>query len=283
MFTSLSDIVAMPCGHYLHHACYTEYVKSAYKCPMCKKSCMNMELQWRKLEQEIERQPMPLGLRGQRMEVKCNDCSARSVVPFHWLGCKCGSCDGFNTTELKLVADAGTRRDLDHFVASERRAQQRSRALSVPQPTDYFASGTTTAAVVEELAADSPGLAERLAELRPNLPNLPFVNPYEMLARVSRSLPPIRQYFNDDGDAAQQPGGLDGAQDRDEHDGRSETLSLWGDGAWFFSSGGEEDEDGEIDGSDDGSDEDNLNLEDDDEDESGSDEGGLDLRLAGHI
>jgi Zinc-ribbon/Ring finger domain len=302
MFTSPSDIVAMPCGHYLHHACYTQYLQSAYKCPICKKSAVNMELQWRKLEQEIERQPMPAGLRGQKMEVKCNDCSARSVVPFHWLGCKCGACDGFNTTELRLATtDADARADLLSFVEEERRAQ-RSRGHSrtnlaaaarvrtqLLQPRDYFASVEDDATSSTTTAADrllALSLADRLAEHMPNLPNLSNLSPYEMLARMSRSLSPIRHYFNDADEA--NGGGLRlriADATAALTDTRSETLSLWGDGAWFFSSGGEtDDEEFETDEDEDEGDEsENEDDDDDDDDDDDSDdEGELDLRLIGH-
>ncbi|KAF2100526.1 zf-CHY-domain-containing protein, partial [Rhizodiscina lignyota] len=106
MFTSSSSIVAMPCGHYLHKTCYTQYMETAYKCPICKKSAVNMELQWRKLEHAIDTQPMPEQFRNTRVVVQCNDCSAKSSVKYHWLGNKCGACDSYNTNEVQILGPA---------------------------------------------------------------------------------------------------------------------------------------------------------------------------------
>jgi hypothetical protein len=93
----------MPCGHYLHKGCYNKYMETAYKCPTCKKSAVNMELQWQKLTQAIEAQPMPEQFANTRAVVQCNDCSARSSVKFHWLGNKCNTCDSYNTNELRIL------------------------------------------------------------------------------------------------------------------------------------------------------------------------------------
>lgn len=109
-----------------------------YKCPVCSKSAVNMELQWRKLDDEIEAQPMPVedevldgvlphiegrpdgdeadAAQGQagvtdtrprrprEVWVGCNDCGARSWTPFHWLGLKCQRCDSYNTNQMAPTA-----------------------------------------------------------------------------------------------------------------------------------------------------------------------------------
>ena len=93
----------MPCGHYLHKGCYNQYMETAYKCPTCKKSAVNMELQWQKLTQAIESQPMPDQFADTRAVVQCNDCSAKSSVKYHWLGNKCNTCDSYNTNELQIL------------------------------------------------------------------------------------------------------------------------------------------------------------------------------------
>jgi DNA-directed RNA polymerase subunit RPC12/RpoP len=80
----------MPCGHYLHKECYNQYMETAYKCPTCKKSAVNMELQWQKLTQAIESQPMPEQFADTRAVIQCNDCSAKSSVKY-------------NTNELRII------------------------------------------------------------------------------------------------------------------------------------------------------------------------------------
>ncbi|KAF2117611.1 hypothetical protein BDV96DRAFT_570560 [Lophiotrema nucula] len=103
LFDSASAVVSLPCGHYLHKGCYNLYMETAYKCPVCKKSAVNMELQWRKLTQAIESQPMPDQFEQTRAVIQCNDCSAKSSVKYHWLGNKCGTCDSYNTNELRIL------------------------------------------------------------------------------------------------------------------------------------------------------------------------------------
>ncbi|KAF1850000.1 uncharacterized protein K460DRAFT_360865 [Cucurbitaria berberidis CBS 394.84] len=103
LFTSSTAVVSMPCGHYLHKGCYNLYMETAYKCPICKKSAVCMDLQWQKLTQAIESQPMPDQFSNTRAIVQCNDCSAKSSVKYHWLGNQCGSCDSYNTNELRIL------------------------------------------------------------------------------------------------------------------------------------------------------------------------------------
>lgn len=48
-----------------------------------------MEMQFRHLERAIEAQPMPVEFQDTKAWVYCNDCSAKTVVKYHWLGLKC--------------------------------------------------------------------------------------------------------------------------------------------------------------------------------------------------
>lgn len=59
MFSSLTPVVSLFCGHYMHAACYKDLMNVTYRCPICSKSAVNMELQWKKLDDEIMMQPMP--------------------------------------------------------------------------------------------------------------------------------------------------------------------------------------------------------------------------------
>ncbi|KAE9982315.1 hypothetical protein EG328_010975 [Venturia inaequalis] len=132
MFTSPLEIVAMPCGHYLHHHCYTSLMLSTYQCPICKRSAVNMETQWRKLEEEIRHQPMPPEWAGVRVEVRCNDCAGKTIVPYHWLGCKCNRCDSFNTVEAGILANEEVQRSVEDF--AERRREIREEEMRNRRP-----------------------------------------------------------------------------------------------------------------------------------------------------
>jgi len=89
MFTSPQTVVFMRCGHSIHKNCYKEHAQNSYKCPICSRSIMNMEMTFKHLDHAIETQPMPESFRDTRAMVYCNDCCAKSVVSYHWLGLKC--------------------------------------------------------------------------------------------------------------------------------------------------------------------------------------------------
>ena len=130
MFASRAKVVSLPCGHYMHGECYRDLMAVTYKCPVCSKSAVNMELQWRKLDDEIRAQPMPDddeidGLlphvqddgegnrdisslppprRPRTVWIGCNDCGSRCWTTFHWLGLKCHNCDSYNTNQMAPTA-----------------------------------------------------------------------------------------------------------------------------------------------------------------------------------
>ena len=132
LFESQTPVVSLPCGHYMHGECYRDLMAVTYKCPVCSKSAVNMQLQWRKLDDEIRVQPMPeddddleellphadgvtvanndaaetpaAPRRPRTVYVGCNDCGRRSWAPFHWLGLKCQVCDSYNTNQMAPTA-----------------------------------------------------------------------------------------------------------------------------------------------------------------------------------
>ncbi|GKT86564.1 CHY zinc finger [Colletotrichum tofieldiae] len=71
MFTSPKPVVFMGCGHSIHQKCYDEHMLRSYKCPICNKSLLNMQSQFRQLELAILAQPMPpnSGILGPRFYV----------------------------------------------------------------------------------------------------------------------------------------------------------------------------------------------------------------------
>ncbi|OHE96126.1 CHY zinc finger [Colletotrichum orchidophilum] len=102
MFTSPKPVVFMGCGHSIHQKCYDEHMLRSYKCPICNKSLLNMQSQFRQLELAILAQPMPPEFRDTRATILCNDCSGKSSVPYHWLGLKCAICTSYNTAEIQI-------------------------------------------------------------------------------------------------------------------------------------------------------------------------------------
>lgn len=103
LFTSVSKVVFMKCGHLIHQACYDEMIKHSYKCPICKKTVVNTETQFRILDQEIRQLPLPAPYDKWRCIISCNDCKGKSNCAYHVMGLKCKYCQSFNTNQLKLI------------------------------------------------------------------------------------------------------------------------------------------------------------------------------------
>lgn len=276
MFSSKAPIVSMPCGHYLHRTCYNQYMLNSYQCPICKKSARNMESQWRKMEEETARQPMPLNLRNVSVDVRCNDCSGKSRVPYHWLGNKCALCDSFNTTEIEIHRDGGGLAPTTS--PSPPRGNWRS-VRSIPQRRvrRYFEDEEEQ----QDVARSPTSLGDTVnAESLLGLPN----TAYELFATMTRNLSPIRRYLNTRDDT--RPTGM--AQETAATEGEIERMGFWtlgGDAAGSHDEAWEDDEDDDSDEEYESTDDEGLYMIDDDSDSSS--EGGLgldalDVELIGH-
>ncbi|KAI9089665.1 hypothetical protein K1719_028958 [Acacia pycnantha] len=48
---AIAPVIALPCGHYMHSACFQAYTCSHYACPICSKSLGDMAIHsWRMWE-----------------------------------------------------------------------------------------------------------------------------------------------------------------------------------------------------------------------------------------
>jgi hypothetical protein len=206
---------------------------------MCKKSAVNMELQWQKLTQAIESQPMPEQFESTRAVIKCNDCSAKSAVKYHWLGNKCGTCDSYNTNELRIVngpeseelaqaivdADSGARSPASASSPSSVPLRSPRYYFQPDQPEERWLPSQLPSFNFQrpqfgmpQFAAGMPQFLPGMAQLRgmpqlpgmrnlPGMPQLPFpqmpqmLDPTELMERVSRS---FSQYLNPTGEVAEE-------------------------------------------------------------------------------
>ncbi|KAH6620996.1 hypothetical protein B0J18DRAFT_368282 [Chaetomium sp. MPI-SDFR-AT-0129] len=103
LLDSPKSVTFMQCGHSIHVDCLEELKKTSYRCPLCNKSCTNMEYTFRQLDLQILAQPMPPNYADSRAIISCNDCSAKSQTAYHWIGLKCAICSSYNTTQLQLL------------------------------------------------------------------------------------------------------------------------------------------------------------------------------------
>jgi RING finger/CHY zinc finger protein 1 len=99
LFTSTLPFLQMKCGHRIHKDCFSELIKTSYKCPLCSTSLGNMESFNNMLAQEISMVPMPQEL-NYNVSVLCNDCHEHSETPFHIIALKCLACNGYNTRRV---------------------------------------------------------------------------------------------------------------------------------------------------------------------------------------
>ena len=96
---SLDPIIISKCNHPIHSKCLNNLLKNNnYKCPICKKSLIDMKTYWEQINNSILLQPMPSEYK-KNVKIKCYDCDSECFTEFHFLGLKCKKCYGFNTVE----------------------------------------------------------------------------------------------------------------------------------------------------------------------------------------
>ncbi len=127
LFNSPKSVMFMQCGHSIHLLCFEELKKTSYRCPLCNKSCVNMEYHFRQLDMQIFQQPMPPDYADSRAVISCNDCCAKSQTAYHWLGLKCAVCRSYNTTQLQLLNMPGG-------AAADEQQQQDQNQAELQQP-----------------------------------------------------------------------------------------------------------------------------------------------------
>ena len=110
MHTSTKSASFLRCGHAMHTRCLNKYLRNNnIACPMCKKSVVDPKVFEAQMDAYIASMPMPPDYKDVKMRIMCNDCLAKSIVPFHFDGGKCHSCKSYNTTRIEegeaLAAD----------------------------------------------------------------------------------------------------------------------------------------------------------------------------------
>ncbi|XP_023002699.1 zinc finger protein BRUTUS-like [Cucurbita maxima] len=107
LFTSSATVRPLPCGHYMHSACFQAYTCSHYTCPICSKSLGDMAVYFGMLDALLATEELPEEYRDRCQDILCNDCERKGASRFHWLYHKCGYCGSYNTRVIKNDAYAG--------------------------------------------------------------------------------------------------------------------------------------------------------------------------------
>ncbi|CAF1933274.1 BnaC05g34990D [Brassica napus] len=112
LFTSSEAVRALPCGHYMHSACFQAYTCSHYTCPICGKSLGDMAVYFGMLDALLAAEELPEEYKDRCQDILCNDCERKGTTRFHWLYHKCGTCGSYNTrvirSETTTVPDCST-------------------------------------------------------------------------------------------------------------------------------------------------------------------------------
>ena len=101
MFDTRQEIMILKCGHSMHAKCLQDYSKHDYRCPLCKKSLVDMKEQWRHLDAMSCMEQLPEDFKKKRLVISCNDCEKRSDISFSFEFRKCKHCKGYNTAEIE--------------------------------------------------------------------------------------------------------------------------------------------------------------------------------------
>ncbi|KAI0513596.1 hypothetical protein KFK09_009623 [Dendrobium nobile] len=108
LFTSSAAVRALPCGHFMHSACFQAYTCSHYTCPICSKSLGDMAVYFGMLDALLATEELPEEYRDKSQDILCNDCDRKGTSSFHWLYHKCGFCGSYNTRVIKTEAHCST-------------------------------------------------------------------------------------------------------------------------------------------------------------------------------
>ncbi|KFX99239.1 hypothetical protein V495_00781 [Pseudogymnoascus sp. VKM F-4514 (FW-929)] len=208
-----------------------------------------METQFRTLDRAIEVQPMPEQFQDTKAMITCNDCRAKSAVPYHWLGLKCAVCDSYNTIQLNIINDEAQPEDVGGGGDGAAEGATAEMTIPVPRSRRHSLRAGQTLAPRDY----SSGLA-----------------PDALPSRLGRSMSPVRgSYFTQPepaGPVAEATGVWN-----------DEDTDFWGRTPEDLAVGDDEEEEEEEDDDDDDDDLD-LSLDEDDDDEDDVDT----MELFGH-
>ncbi|KAL6620645.1 hypothetical protein ACP70R_035784 [Stipagrostis hirtigluma subsp. patula] len=101
IWTSSAAVRGLPCGHFMHSACFQAYTCTNYTCPICCKSLGDMTVYFGMLDGLLAAEVLPEEYRDRCQDILCNDCQRKGRSRFHWLYHNCGFCGSYNTRVIK--------------------------------------------------------------------------------------------------------------------------------------------------------------------------------------
>ncbi|KAK6146853.1 hypothetical protein DH2020_020722 [Rehmannia glutinosa] len=117
LFTSSTAVRELPCGHYMHSACF-QFQKGlslsfsecySHEAPVAVSEntgaadvILSKLVYFGMLDALMASEVLPEEYRNRRQDILCNDCDRKGTAPFHWLYHKCGLCGSYNTRVIKV-------------------------------------------------------------------------------------------------------------------------------------------------------------------------------------
>lgn len=98
LWDSIDEPMQTKCNHWIHKCCFYELLKKDYKCPVCKKSLIEISKLEEIFDAEKNNYEIPEELKETKLEIICNDCLKINTVNFNFFN-KCPDCKSYNTCE----------------------------------------------------------------------------------------------------------------------------------------------------------------------------------------
>jgi len=99
MHDSRDTLIVPKCSHLMHSACANAMLKNGlYKCPICKRSMVDMSPTWKIYDRVVAQHIMPASYKGIHCSISCNDCNKNCIVKFI-IDLKCKLCGSYNTSK----------------------------------------------------------------------------------------------------------------------------------------------------------------------------------------
>jgi RING finger and CHY zinc finger domain-containing protein 1 len=97
MFGSTLKASTLKCGHSFHGTCIEEHLKGDYRCPVCQRSLISLEMLANHIEAQIKANYGDQVPTGPSVVIYCYECHKTTKTIFNHVGVKCGNCPSYNT------------------------------------------------------------------------------------------------------------------------------------------------------------------------------------------
>jgi RING finger/CHY zinc finger protein 1 len=96
----MNGFLPMDCGHMMHIECFTKYIQTNDKCPLCCKTIVHNKFKHLYTKFIVNTNPMPEEYRNKKVVIYCNDCEKKNEVNWNVIAMFCPECDSMNTKQF---------------------------------------------------------------------------------------------------------------------------------------------------------------------------------------